>query len=42
MLSTITGAGSTGKTYSDGGILYNVKSVGIVDYYYKHWHTDLQ
>ncbi|TDE46624.1 hypothetical protein E0I26_00650 [Flavobacterium rhamnosiphilum] len=42
VLSTITGDGSTGKTYSDGGVLYNVKSVGIVDYYYKHWYTDLQ
>lgn len=42
VLSTITGDGSTGQTYSDGGILYNVKSIGIVDYYYKHWFTDLQ
>ncbi len=41
VLSTITGAGSTGKTYNDGGIEYNVKSVGIVDYYFKHWYTDL-
>lgn len=42
VLSTITGDGSTGQTYSDGGVLYNVKSIGIVDYYYKHWFTDLQ
>ena len=42
VLSAITGDGSTGQTYSDGGILYNVKSVGIVDYYFKHWFTDLQ
>lgn len=41
VLSTIVGAGSTGKTYNDGGIEYNVKSVGIVDYYFKHWYTDL-
>jgi hypothetical protein len=41
VLSTITGAGSTGKTLNDGGIEYNVKSVGIVDYYFKHWYTDL-
>lgn len=41
VLSTITGAGSTGKTQNDGGIEYNVKSVGIVDYYFKHWYTDL-
>ena len=41
VLSTITGAGSTGKTKNDGGIEYNVKTVGIVDYYFKHWYTDL-
>lgn len=41
VLSTITGAGSTGKTQNDGGIEYNVKTVGIVDYYFKHWYTDL-
>lgn len=42
VLSSITGGGSTGQTYSDGDVLYNVKSIGIVDYYYKHWFTDLQ
>ena len=41
VLSTITGAGSTGKTENDGGIEYNVKTVGIVDFYFKHWYTDL-
>ena len=42
VLSSITGVGSTGKVYNDGGVEYNVKSIGIVDYYYKHWYTDLQ
>ena len=42
ILSSITGVGSTGSTYTDGGVSYNVKSVGIVDYYFKHWYTDLQ
>lgn len=41
VLSTIIGPGSTGKTQNDGGVEYNVKSVGIVDYYFKHWYTDL-
>jgi len=41
VLSTIIGDGSTGKTYNDGGVEYNVKTVGIVDYYFKHWYTDL-
>ncbi|MBX9807621.1 MAG: hypothetical protein K2X95_07455 [Flavobacteriaceae bacterium] len=41
VLSTIIGPGSTGKTKNDGGVEYNVKSVGIVDYYFKHWYTDL-
>ena len=34
VLSAITGDRSTEQTYLDGGILYNLKSVGIVDYYY--------
>lgn len=41
VLSTITGPGSTGQTKEDNGIQYNVKRVGIVDYYFKHWFTDL-
>jgi hypothetical protein len=41
VLSTITGVASTGKTQNDGGIEYNVKTVGIIDFYFKHWYTDL-
>lgn len=41
VLSTITGVGSTGKTQNDEGIEYNVKTVGIIDFYFKHWYTDL-
>jgi len=40
VLSTITGATNSG-TILDNGIEYNVKKVGIVEYYYKHWYTDL-
>ena len=38
VLITIVGQNST-YTYSDGGVLYNVKDIGIVDFYFKHWHT---
>lgn len=38
VLITIRGAHST-ETYTDEGIDYNVKDVGIVDFYFKHWHT---
>ncbi|MFW5778274.1 MAG: hypothetical protein ACOCW7_03795 [Bacteroidota bacterium] len=38
VLITIRGAHST-ETYEDEGIDYNVKDVGIVDFYFKHWHT---
>lgn len=41
IFSSIVGPDPGGKTVIDNGIEYNVKSVGIVDYYYKHWHTDL-
>lgn len=41
VLSTIVGNGSTGKTQNDAGVDYNVKSTGIVDYYFKYLYTQL-
>jgi hypothetical protein len=41
ILATIVGSGTTGRTINDGGINYNVKKIGIIDYYFKHFHTDL-
>jgi hypothetical protein len=41
VLATIVGGGDTGKTIIDNGINYNVKEIGIVDFYYKHYYTDL-
>lgn len=41
ILATIVGPGTTGKTKEDGGVQYNVKRIGIVDYYMKHFYTDL-
>ncbi|SDI26162.1 hypothetical protein SAMN04488062_13212 [Flavobacterium omnivorum] len=41
VLATIVGLGATGETVSDGGVDYNVKKNGIVDYYFKHYYTDL-
>jgi len=41
VLATIIGNGSTGYTVKDNGIEYNRKSIGIVDYYFKHYHTPL-
>ena len=49
-LSTIIGNGITGQTIhsngssyngSDNNINYNLKKIGIVDYYMKYWYTDL-
>lgn len=41
-LTSIVGPGITGKTYTDSdGTQYNVKNVGIVEYYMKYWFTDL-
>lgn len=41
ILSTITGKGLTNQTIRDKSIDYNVKKIGIVDFYFKFWHTDL-
>ena len=41
ILATIVGPGTTGHTINDGGINYNVKRIGIIDYYFKHFYTDL-
>lgn len=41
ILATIVGPGTTGKTINDNGVQYNVKKIGIVDYYFKHFYTDL-
>jgi hypothetical protein len=41
ILATIVGTGTTGQTINDNGIQYNVKKIGIVDYYFKHYYTDL-
>jgi len=40
-LSTIVGPGITGNTISDNGVDYNVKKIGIIDFYLKHYYTDL-
>ncbi len=37
-LATIVGNHST-YTHEDGGVHFNVKQVGIVEFYFKHWHT---
>lgn len=41
VLASIVGNGITYKTYNDNGVEYNVKSVGIVDFYFNHLFTDL-
>lgn len=41
ILATIVGTGTTGQTINDNGVQYNVKKIGIVDYYFKHFYTDL-
>lgn len=41
ILATIVGPGTTSKTISDNGVEYNVKRIGIIDYYFKHYYTDL-
>lgn len=50
VLSTIIGNGITGQTIHSNGssyngpdnnINYNLKKIGIVDYYVKYWYTDL-
>ena len=41
ILATIVGNGTSGQTFSDNGVDYNVKSIGIVKYYMKHFYTDL-
>ncbi|PCJ95773.1 MAG: hypothetical protein COA50_08215 [Flavobacteriaceae bacterium] len=41
VLSTIVGKGITNETYTDGGVQYNVKKVGIFSFYFKHYYTDL-
>lgn len=41
VLATIVGPGATSKTISDNGVQYNVKKIGIIDYYFKHYYTEL-
>jgi hypothetical protein len=41
ILATIVGPGTTDKTINDNGVQYNVKRIGIIDYYFKHFYTDL-
>ncbi len=41
VLSTIVGNGITNETYTDGGVKYNVKKVGIFSFYLKHYYTNL-
>ena len=41
ILATIVGDGTSGQTFSDNSVDYNVKSIGIVKYYMKHFYTDL-
>jgi hypothetical protein len=41
ILATIVGTGTTGQTINDNSVQYNVKKIGIVDYYFKHFYTDL-
>lgn len=41
VLATIVGNGTTGVSILDNGTNYNVKRIGIVDYYFKHYHIDL-
>jgi len=38
VLITIVGDNST-YTYTENGVDYNVKEIGIVEFYFKHWHT---
>jgi hypothetical protein len=42
ILATIVGEGTTGQTFSDNGVDYNVKNIGIVKYYMKHFYTDFE
>jgi hypothetical protein len=41
VLSTIVGPGVTGKQKEFDGINYNVKKIGVIDYYLEHYFTDL-
>lgn len=41
VLITNVGTGTTGRTILDNGVAYNVKTMGIVDYYFKHYHSKL-
>jgi hypothetical protein len=41
VLSTIVGPGITGKQKEFDGINYNVKKIGVIDYYLEHYFTDL-
>lgn len=38
VLITNVGTNST-STYTEDGIDFNVKTIGIIDFYFKHWHT---
>ena len=40
-LATIVGDGLTYVKIPDNGIYYNVKHIGIVDYYVKYYYLDL-
>lgn len=41
VLSTVIGANPSGIVRLNNGINYNVKQIGIIDFYFKHYHTDL-
>ncbi len=41
ILATIVGPGPIGSTVADNGVQYNVKKIGIIEYYFKHIYTDL-
>ncbi|TXD53558.1 MULTISPECIES: hypothetical protein [unclassified Polaribacter] len=41
VLSTITGPGITGRQELFDGINYNIKKIGVIDYYLEHYYTDL-
>lgn len=41
VLATITGPGTTGNQKEFDGINYNVKKIGIIDFYLEHYFTDL-
>jgi hypothetical protein len=41
ILSSIVGAAPTGASVTFDGVNWNVKTLGKVDYYFMHYHTDL-